>query len=165
MNLDAVVDALLADARADADALRADADRDAEAALAAARREADRLLAGARADGEAEARTVAATELARSRRAGRETVLAARRQAYDRLRLEAGLAAAALRQSPSYPGLVENLGRLARLQLGAGAAVTVDGEVGGVVARAGSRSVDYRLPAIAERCLHELGPEVDALWR
>jgi hypothetical protein len=71
----------------------------------------------------------------------------------------------ALRDDPGYAALVGALTELARHQLGPAATVSVDKEAGGVVARAGSRSVDYRLPVVADRCLAALGPELEALWR
>lgn len=164
MSLEPVRDALLADARRDAEATRAAAERDAAAAVAAAHREAERLLAAARADGEAEARAVAAAERAHASRRARELVLSARRDAYEQARAEARQAASELRASPGYAALVDGLARLARRQLGDGAAVTVDGEAGGLVASAGSRSVDYRLPAVADRCL-ALAQSLERLWR
>jgi hypothetical protein len=166
MNLDPVRAALVADARERAAGLRSAAQRDADAAIAAAHAEADRLLERARAEGEAEARREMATETARLRRQSRERVLAAQRHAGERLRDEARRAASALREDAAYPAvIVPALVALARRQLGPGAAVTVDEEAGGVVAETGDRSVDYRLPAIADRCLAALGPAREVLWR
>ena len=161
MNLDPVSEALMADARRDAEELRAATDREAGAVLVSAHRESERLLATARADGEAEARAVAAAELARARRLARELVLAARRESYERLRVEARRAASRLQGAPGYAALVDGLADLARRQLGADVVVTVDDTLGGVVANAGSRSVDYRLPIIADRCARALGAELE----
>lgn len=165
MTLDPVRLALLADAHRDAEALLAAAERDAEAAMTAARLEAERLLAAARADGTAEARAVAVAEGARARRRAREVVQAARRDAYEQVRAEARRTASELVDAPGYAALVDGVARVARRQLGEDALVTVDDEVGGLVARAGSRSVDYRLPVMADRCLAALGAEVEILWR
>lgn len=165
MTLEAVRDALLAEARADAAEQVAAADTAGRDAVDAAQAEADRLLAQARADGEAEARAAVAGELARARRQAREVVLAARRAAYEHVGAEARRQATELGEAPGGASLVEGLAALARAQLGDGAVVDADGEVGGVVARAGTRSVDYRLAAVAERCLDALGPEVEELWR
>ena len=165
MTLEPVREALLSDARQDAAQLRQAAEREAGATVAAAREEAGRLRATARADGEAEARAAAAAELARARRDARHSVLAARRDAYERARACAERAASALRDAPRYAALLDALSELARRQLGEDAVVVVDDEVGGFVATAGTRSVDYRLPAVADRCLVGLGPEVEALWR
>ena len=165
MNVDPVREALLADARREAEEVRATAERDAAVAVRTAHDEAERMEAAARADGEAEARAVAAAELAMARRRARELVLAARRDAYQRAVTEARRAASELRRVAGYAALVDGLSELARGQLGHDAVVSIDDEVGGVVAQAGSRSVDYRLPVIAERCLAALGPKVEALWR
>lgn len=165
MNVDPVRDALLADARRDADDLRAAAERDAAAAVQSARDEAQGMLAAARAEGAAEARTVAAAELARARRHARELVLAARRDAYERARTETSRAASELRHAPGYTSLVEGLIEVAGRQLGEAAVTSVDDTAGGIVASAGSRTVDYRLPAIADRCLAARGTELESLWR
>lgn len=165
MNLDAVRAALLADAQQDGDATVAAAGREATATVSAARDEAQQIVAAARAEGEAEARAVSTTELARARRRARELVLAARRSVYDRARAAVGDAAPGLRDAPDYDALVDGLSRLARSQLGDDAVVTVDDDVGGVFARAGSRTVDYRLPVIAERCFEAIGSDVESVWQ
>jgi len=165
VNLDVVRDALLADARRQAEDLLAAAEHAAMTVVAAARDEAERMMAGARSDGEAEARRVAAIEGARARRQFREQVLSARRAAYERLRVESRRTAIDLRHDPRYADLVDGLTRVARRQLGDEAAVRVDERAGGVVATAGSRSVDYRLDVVADRCVAALGDEIEALWR
>ena len=165
MSLDAVRDALLADARQAGDERRAAAIREAAATRDSARRSASQLLAGVREAGAAEARAVAARELARARRQAHETVLAARREVYERARSEARRAATSLRDAPDHAELCDGLASAARRQLGADASVEIDPEVGGVVATAGSRSVDYRWPAIADRCFDALGAAVEELWR
>jgi vacuolar-type H+-ATPase subunit E/Vma4 len=165
VNLEPVCEALVAEALRDAEDMRAAAQRDAAGVLAQARDEADRLLEAASAEGEAEARAVASTELARARRQARERVLDARQAAYRRADAEAARAASLLRNSPAYSALITGLSDVARGQLGAGAEVTVDKDVGGLVAVAGSRSVDYRLPIVASRCVRALGAEVETLWR
>ena len=165
MNLDPVRDALLADARRDADEAYAAAERDANAQLHDARRASDRLLTRARAAGESDARAAVAEELARARREAREVVLVARREADDSMRSAAQQAVQQLRRAPDYPALIDGLTRLARGQLGERATVAIDEVVGGVVATAGSRSVDYRLPEIAQRCLDSPTRELEAAWR
>jgi vacuolar-type H+-ATPase subunit E/Vma4 len=165
VNLDAVGHALIVDATHDADRARADAERAASDAVAAARVEAAQMLTVARSAGEAEARAVAAVELARARRRARELVLGARREAYERVRAEARRAVSQLPAAPGYGALLEGLTRLARYQLGDDVTVIVDHALGGVVATAGSRSVDYRLPVVADRCVAALAPEIAELWR
>ena len=165
MNLDPVRAALVDDACRDADGARELAGRDAAAAVGEAHRRAQQLLDEARAEGEREGRATAAIELARARRGAREVVLRARRDAYDRARVAARDAASALRGAPGYGTLIDALTDLARGQLGDGAIVSLDDHVGGVIARAGSRTVDYRLPAVADRCFAAAAPRLEGLWR
>ena len=56
-----------------------------------------------------------------------------------------------LRGAAGYPALLERLTRAARDQLGADAEVEVDPGIGGVIGRTGRTSVDYTLPALADR--------------
>jgi vacuolar-type H+-ATPase subunit E/Vma4 len=165
MTVEAVHRALLADAQQERDDQLVEAEREAAATLERARREAEDLLVAARSDGEAEARAAAATELARSRRQARQLVLEARLDAYEGARAEVRAAAAGLRADPGHAALVAALGDLARRQLGPDALVCVDEHDGGLTASNGSRSVDYRLSTMADRCLAEAGDEVEVLWR
>jgi vacuolar-type H+-ATPase subunit E/Vma4 len=165
VTLKAVRRALMDDADADAGRVLAAAREEAEAQVAAALHEARRMTGAARAEGDAEARTAAAIEQARVRRRAREAVLAARQAAVDRLRAAAREAAVRLRDDPRYPELLAGLERTARDQLGEGATVDVQPPTGGLVAAAGSRSVDYRLDSLADRCVDALGEEIEALWR
>ena len=95
-------------------------------------------------------------------------MLRARREAYDQLVTDAERAVAGLRLDPDYERLLAELRRRAREQLGGDDRVDIDveidAEVGGLVARAGSHSVDYRLPAVADRALPDLGAQVDPRW-
>lgn len=165
MNLDAVRGAVLADADDDAAELRAAAERDVATAVAAARVEADHIVAEARSEGDAEARRVAVLEGARARRRAREEVLAARNAAYVRLLRESQETAVALRRDRRYPELIEALTRVALTQLGDAATVRRDDEHGGIVATAGSRTLDYRLDAMAVRNVAALGERIEDLWR
>jgi vacuolar-type H+-ATPase subunit E/Vma4 len=156
---------LLADARSEAERALAQADEEAGTAIESARREAAELVAAARAGGEAEGRTEAARDLAHEHALARIEVLAARRSLYDELRRCARESVLSLRDEPGYPDLLERLAAAARRDLGEEAELEVDPpDAGGVRARAGSRSVDYTLPALAERCLAGLGHSLDRLW-
>ncbi len=161
MNLDPVRAALLADADMEAADLIDAARAEQADTLGSARRDAEERIRTARAEGLAAADAAAAEQRARTRREAREIVLAARRavweQARERLRTAAG-------QRREQPGLTEALAGLAREQLGDDAAVSVDTDVGGVIATHGSRSVDYRLPAVADRLLDAHREEVGGLW-
>lgn len=165
MSFDAVREALLADARSDAAALVAEAERAAGVRVAAAAAGAERVVEQARAEGEREAGERFERQLARARREARSLVLAARRQAAEELRHRSRAAVRELRTGPGGAALVAALSSAARSQLGPDAVVTVDpdGEPG-VVARAGSRAVDYRLAAVADRVVDSLGSDVEELW-
>jgi vacuolar-type H+-ATPase subunit E/Vma4 len=165
MNIDTARDALLDDSRRQADDIVKAGERDARERLAAAQREADALIACARTKGEAAGRVEGARLLAAQRFAAHLQVLGARRASYDALRAQARDAALALRDGPDYPDLLERLAAAARRDLGPGAEVTIDpAGRGGVVARAGSREVDYALVVLAERCVERLGSKAAALW-
>ncbi|MBK9181006.1 MAG: hypothetical protein IPM45_15855 [Acidimicrobiales bacterium] len=166
MNLDAVRDALMADADGDGLAEIAEADRWAAHHLAEARAEAGAAVATARAEGEAEVAAELAGQRAEARRDARRRVLEARSEARTRLLEAAASRALALRDRPGYERFVDALALLARSQLGEGADIERDPSGrGGVIATAGGRRVDYTLRALVERGVERLGPEVDSLWR
>jgi vacuolar-type H+-ATPase subunit E/Vma4 len=93
------------------------------------------------------------------------TVLAAQREVYDEFRRRAREATLTLRDDPAYPALLDRRTASARRELGDRAEIERDPpEVGGVRARDGTRSVDYTLPARADRAIAELGPRLRDLW-
>ncbi len=161
--LEPVRTALLAAARADAAAVLRKAQQQKDELLADARRTADELVAAARAEGEADATAAVAARMVQSRRDARRTILAGQRELYDELRRRCRSAATALTESPEYEGLRRQLVERARDQLGSAATVT-DSPDGGVLASAGSRRLDLRLPALADRALDGTGAEVARLW-
>jgi vacuolar-type H+-ATPase subunit E/Vma4 len=165
MTLTSARDALLADARARAREIVADAEAEAARQVEPARRRAAEIIEAARAEGEADGRREAARELAAELAAARAAVLAAQRESYEALRHSAHAAALSLRSDPGYPRLLARLADAARRDLGDHAELEVDPpELGGVRARAGTRSVDYTLVAITDRCLDSLGPRLSGLW-
>jgi vacuolar-type H+-ATPase subunit E/Vma4 len=165
VTLEAARDALLADARAAARRMLDEAETEAEARLESARREAEETIAHARAQGIAEGRVDAAHEEARERTFARMDVLAAQRESYDELRRRAREAVLGLREEPGYAELLERLAAAARRELGADAELEIDpADGGGVRGRAGSRRVDYTLPALADRCVDDLGTAAQRLW-
>lgn len=164
MNLAPVRDSLLAQARAEAAAAMDAARREAGERRAAAQAEAEALLREARSEREEAAAAARARSRLRARREARAIVLRARRGAYDELRTAALAAAADLRARADYPLLRERLAAAARALLGPAAEVT-EPEDGGVLARAGDRLVDCSLPVLVERCLADLGPDLEELWR
>jgi vacuolar-type H+-ATPase subunit E/Vma4 len=152
------------------------ADDETEAALGAATAraagmvsaaEADeaRLVARARAEATAVADREALRTVGRARGEARAVVLGARRELYDEVRRRVSTEAPKLRDDPRYAALLERLQALASERLGGEATLEVDLPEGGVRGVAGSRRVDLSLPRIAERCLAELGPELEVLWQ
>jgi vacuolar-type H+-ATPase subunit E/Vma4 len=164
VSLEPLRDALLAEARARAARCLDEARAAARASLADARTQADALVARARDEAEDGARRARARALASARREARAQVLQARHDAYDALRRACVEQTLGLRASPGYPALLDRLERAARARLGAGARIERDPQAGGVRARAGSRSIDETLPALALRALDSLGAEVAGLW-
>ena len=165
MTLDPLRAAALGEATARADAILAEAAEQARARLARADAAAAALVERARHDGAAAAELTAAHGRARARGDARALVLAERSAIYERVRQEAAEAVLRLRDAPEYSALLERLAAKAHAQLGEGAEVDVGcPEIGGVVGRAGSRSVNYTLPALVERCIAELGTQIEALW-
>jgi type III secretion protein L len=158
-------DALLADARERARQLLEQAEEEARELIAQAERDAEELIARARAGGLAAGRAQAAQDAGRGRALARWEVLAAQRAVYDDVCRRARKQVMALRDQPGYPELLEQLAAAARRDLGDGAELEIDPPaLGGVRARAGSRRVDYTLPALAEGCVRDLGPALAQLW-
>ena len=164
MNLGPLREALLASAREEAARIEAEASAEAEARLAAARRQAAALVEDARADGAAVGAAAAAHDGALARRRARALRLAAERDVWEELRLQAHAAARALPDRPEYEPLLEQLVAAAQRQLG-GSPRLEQAPGGGVRASRNGRSVDYSLDALVERELRRLGEQVDELWR
>lgn len=158
--------ALRLQAEADARQRLADAAEQRDRILAEAQARARALIERARLTGERLAGAESQRRLAGARREAHELELAAQRSLVDELRRRVRDQAFALRGGPSYEALLERLQALARSQLGDHAQLTVDPpDRGGVIARRDSASVDYTLPALAERALDELAGRVEELWR
>ena len=81
----------------------------------------------------------------------------------NELRVRARATVTALQAAPAYDRLRVRLAAQARQLAGPGAVVTEAPE-GGVVAVAAGRRWDLSLPALAERAVDALGPEVERLW-
>jgi vacuolar-type H+-ATPase subunit E/Vma4 len=157
--------AALAAAQAEAEQEVREAQREAGGRVAEAQEEARRLLDAARNRGRAAAEREAAETRSRIEAQARSRVMEARRAAYDRLCDEARRAALGLREDQVYPALLERLAETARDLLGPDAEIRYDPPTrGGVIARAGTRSVDLTLPALGARCLAGLGRDVARLW-
>ncbi len=161
--LEPVRAALLAAARADAAAVLAAADEDEAATMAAARAQVADLAGAARREGAADATAMLAADRARGRREARRIELSARQEVWDQLRSRARAAVTALRDDPGYGRLRDRLAARARELAGPDAVISEPPE-GGVVAVSAGRRWDLSLPALAERAVGALGPEVEQLW-
>jgi len=158
--------ALLAQARAEAKQARAAAATARHKRLADAREIARALIEQGALEGARRAEEEALRRRASARRGARELRLHAQRTLVEELGQEARREALALRTAPRYGELLERLSRLARAQLGAQAELTLDPPGrGGLLARAGSASVDYTLAALVDRVLDEIDGRVEELWR
>ena len=160
LNLEGFRRVVVADAAVEAAGMLSEAQADAERSVAEARSRARAILDEARAGGVADGELAVGADLRRARADARRQVLGGRAAALEELRAttEAELASA----SPD-ERLCHRLEVVARQQLGDDAEIAQEG--GGIVARAGRRRVDYRLPALADRCIRRLGPELERLWR
>jgi vacuolar-type H+-ATPase subunit E/Vma4 len=159
------------------EALRAETDSELRQRLEAVEDECAQLVADAEAEahalvrrGRLEGEEAAAREGARRRaaatRKAREIRLRARRRQVDELERLAREAVPAVRSDVRYPALLERLAAVVREQLGPDAAIEVDpAGVGGMIGRRGRATVDYTLPALAERAIAGLDEELERLWR
>jgi hypothetical protein len=118
------------------------------------------MCAQARAAGRADAAGVCAAELARARRAARELVLTAQRDAYDELGRRTG---DALRDPARIAVLRSALAARARAALGETAAI-VDHPSGGVVGQVAGRRVDCSIDALVEHVLATRADRLAGLW-
>jgi vacuolar-type H+-ATPase subunit E/Vma4 len=163
--LEPVRQALLGDARAEADRIASVATHCAKEVVAAAKTEADAEVERARHRAALSATAHADQILARvsndAHRVELDTQEELRRELID----DVHTSARDIRRDPRYPALLDHLESLARSQLGAGAIIERDPHPdGGIVAVAGSRRVDYRLPVLANRALDTLADDVAELW-
>jgi V/A-type H+-transporting ATPase subunit E len=165
VNLEPLRRALSAETVAAADRRRSEVTAECERIVAEAEAGAHELSHEARVEGERAAAREGARRRAAAARRARETRLAARRGLVDELRRRAREAALELRERPDYPELLERLSDAARSQLGDDAELEVDlpGR-GGVIGRRGNASVDYTLPAMADRTIDEMGVALERLW-
>jgi vacuolar-type H+-ATPase subunit E/Vma4 len=162
--LEPVRRALLADARADADRIIGEATREAALTVDEAEQEAAVSIERAVRHGTASAQARSDQRLAQARAEVHGEILRAQDQVRRRLHHAVHTAALDLRSDPRYPDLLNELERLARNQLGPNAQIKRDVRTGGIVAIAGSRRVDYTLPALAERALDVQADKVTLLW-
>jgi vacuolar-type H+-ATPase subunit E/Vma4 len=158
-----LIRALLDDAHREARAALDRADADAGTVLDAARSEAAEILAQARARGESDGRAALAQRRAQAQRQAAQLLLDAQRTAAENLRRAARTAVSGLVTDPHYPAVRDALAARARRLLGPDARITALDE-GGVVARAGSRQVTYRLADLADDVLDQLDVGTGESW-
>lgn len=166
MNLESLRTAFVEQAEADAAWRRLEVEAECEKLLWAARAAASRLVEQGRREGRLTADQESARRRGAAQRRAREAQLGARGALYQELRELARAEALQLRSHPAYGALLDRLVGAAKARLGAEAEIEIDPpDAGGVFARSGRRSVDYTLPALAERAIGDLGREVEQLWR
>lgn len=147
----------------EASRLAEDARAQSDAILSTARAEADEIRKTAEQQGREAARTEAAGRSARIRRQARRTVLAQQEALRAELIQQVQQQAQELRSDPRYPRLLRILTERADSILGPMASVT-ESYKGGVTATAGSRHLDFSLPALAAQALENRAGEVHRLW-
>lgn len=163
--LEPVRRALLDDAADQAEALVAAASREVEDSIAEVERRCDEEVAEVEQRSASAARAGLDQRIADARADAHDAVLGARSRAHDHLVEAAHAAAIAMRDDPRYPALLDHLEAVAREQLGDDAVIDRDPTPdGGIVARLGSRRVDYSLPRLADRALDVLSDEVAGSW-
>lgn len=163
--LDPVGEALVEMALQRAEQVRARATEEARAELARTHAEAGRLLAQARAEGISAAEWTASLQLAAARREAHETVLHARRCAYERLRREAVEALVQRAASTEGRMLAERLAALVSERLGDDASVHRSGPDSLVVeARSGTRRAAIEPASLVDHVLLSMTDEIEGLW-
>jgi vacuolar-type H+-ATPase subunit E/Vma4 len=154
---------MLRAASADADRIRTEAHGQAAAILRQARHGADEAVEQARTRGRSETAAAAAAVRGRGRERARSIILAAQRDAYERLCAQVLAEVSGLRDEPGYPLLLIRLTGMAASAAGSGA-TTAAQPGGGVVARSAQAVVDCTLPRLAGLAVDTLGSQVRELW-
>lgn len=140
-------------------------ERDAQRKLAEARQKRESLMEEARREGRESAERQTRRRRLEARREGRAQILRARREALTQLR-ERTLQRFKNRHEDGDDRLfMSRLEEMARDQLGNDTRIEPNPDAGGLVACLEGRIVDYRLPAVVDRALEDLGTELEELWR
>ena len=166
VTLAAVRRAALERNEAEAEAIRRAARRRAEQITEDGRAEAAGLVAARLAVAEALADLHERECFAQARAEARATVLGAQSTVLSEAVAAVRAAVAQLPGDPRYEQLLHLLAADARARLAPGGTVSITpaGE-GGLVARAGSLSIDYSLPAQVDRMLDAMASELQGLWQ
>lgn len=166
VTLEALQVAALATASEAGDAISRAAEAHAEGIVAAARKEAAELVARRSAAAERLADLQARERLAQARSESRATVLRAQKTVLMEATTAVHAAIGRLVEDPRYALLCDRLAEEARARLSAAGPVQIISiPSGGIVARAGSRQLDYSLHAQADRCLRAVAGELERLWK
>jgi vacuolar-type H+-ATPase subunit E/Vma4 len=166
VNLEPLRAALRAEAEAEARRRSADVDEECARRLADAESRARELIRGARLEGEQAAAKESVRRRAAATRHARELRLSAQRRVIDEFGARARREALSMPGDPRYPSLLARLSRAAKDQLGADAELKLDPPgAGGVRAHAGTRFVDYTLPALVDRAIDDLDGRLRELWQ
>jgi vacuolar-type H+-ATPase subunit E/Vma4 len=166
VTLEALQVAALATASEAADAISHASQAHTEEIVAAARTESAELAARRRVAAERLADLQERERLAEARSECRATVLRAQRSVLIEATTAVHAAIDRLVEDPRYPLLLDRLAEEARERLSAAGPVQIISiPSGGIVARAGSRQLDYSLHAQVDRCLRAMAGELERLWR
>jgi vacuolar-type H+-ATPase subunit E/Vma4 len=164
-SLEPVRATLLADANAEAERIVREATRSADRLVNQAEHDADAEVVEVERRGEASARALDDQHVARARDEAHSIIMRTQEIFHQQLAEAVRDAALDLRNDPRYPALLDHFADVARNQLGDAAIIERDPEPGrGIIAVAGTRRVDYTLPALADRALDALSDETAALW-
>ena len=164
--LEPVHEALLEEASADAERLREGARADADHTVAQAAQAADAQVEEMERRSAIALRAHADQERSRARAEAHTRVLTAREEIHQALRASVRQAVRQLRDDPRYPALLDHYEARARAQLGPRTRIERDPDpMGGVVATAGRRRLDYSLDALADLAFDALADEAAGLWQ
>ncbi len=163
--LEPVSEALIEAARQRAGKVRASATEDIRTETARAHAQAERILVQAKAEGAAAAAWLSSLQLAAARREAHETVLGARRRAYQMLRHDAIEALRSRGATEEGRRLVDRLSALVGERLGDDAPVHMAGADPLVVeAQFGNRRATIGPASLVDHVLLSMTDEVEGLW-
>lgn len=166
MSLEPLHAALRAEVDAEVQTRLHEAEADSARLIGEAEQQAHALVKQGRLEGEAAAAKEATRRRAAATRKAREIRLRARQRQVEELERCSREAVLRARDDPRYPELIDRLVARVHEQLGTEVEVEVDpAGLGGVIGRRGRASVDYTLPALADRVVAGLGDELERLWR
>jgi len=163
--LEPVSEALIEEARQRAGKVRASATEDIRTETARAHAQAERMLVQAKAEGTSAAAWITSLQLTAARREARETVLGARRSAYEMLRHDAIAALVSRGTTEEGRRLVDRLSALVGERLGDDAPVRKAGADPLVVeVQSGNRRVTIGAASLVDHVLLSMTDKIEGLW-